>query len=211
MLFDGQNVFEDEPSYAGGWHAHKAVERLSRRRARPVVVAINHGGQERIRELSPWNVHGTQGHLDHLLDWLVQALLPRVRATFGVGSGPASTLVGGSSMGGLAALYAHFHRPEVFGGALAMSPSLWFAQRHIFGWLGATPTPWTSRIYLDCGAKEARGAMLTLARSLAEQLRHRGYSSKNLRFREDLHGAHNERAWRRRLPSALRFFYPLPR
>lgn len=210
LLFDGQNVFDDEPSYAGGWHAHGAVERLARRRPRPVVVGIDHGGAERIRELAPWDNHGAHGGLDPLLDAVIHGLLPRLRSTFGVGAGPAATLVGGSSMGGLAALYAHFRRPEVFGGALAMSPSLWFAQRRILGWLGQAPIPWTSQIYLDCGAQEARGAMLALARTLAEQLRQRGYGHDRLRFREDPHGAHNERAWRRRLPSALRFFYKLP-
>jgi len=210
LLFDGQNVFEDEPSYAGGWQTHRAIERLARRRPRPVVVAVDHGGVERIRELAPWDNHGAPGDLERLLDWIAGALLPRVRATYGVGAGPAATLVGGSSLGGLAALYAHFHRPEVFGGALAMSPSLWFAGRRLLGWLGERTTPWTSRIYLDCGAREARGAMLSLARILAEQLRQRGYGRDRLRFREDPHGAHDERAWRRRLPAALRFLYPLP-
>lgn len=27
FLFDGQNAFDDAPSFAGGWHAHLAVER----------------------------------------------------------------------------------------------------------------------------------------------------------------------------------------
>jgi hypothetical protein len=26
-LFDGQNVFGDEGSFAGGWHTHAAVDR----------------------------------------------------------------------------------------------------------------------------------------------------------------------------------------
>src|SRR5579863_6989097 len=29
-MFDGQNLFEDYPSYAGGWKLHDAIERLER-------------------------------------------------------------------------------------------------------------------------------------------------------------------------------------
>src|SRR5262245_6690597 len=58
FLFDGQNVFEDEPSFAGGWHAHKVVDRLARSR-RPVVVGIPHGGERRMAELSPFPVSGS--------------------------------------------------------------------------------------------------------------------------------------------------------
>ena len=43
LMFDGQNVFHDEPSFAGGWHAHLAVERIARvKRPAPIVVAIDH-------------------------------------------------------------------------------------------------------------------------------------------------------------------------
>src|SRR5262245_50514104 len=70
-LFDGQNVFGDEPSFAGGWHAHEAVEKLARACfPAPVVVGIDHGGEERIAELSPFDFRARPGRLDLLLDWL---------------------------------------------------------------------------------------------------------------------------------------------
>jgi enterochelin esterase-like enzyme len=207
VMFDGQNIFDDEPSFAGGWHAHRAIDRLGKRRPRPVIAAINHGGVDRIHELSPWEAHGSRGQLDLLLRWVTDGLLPRLRSSFSAGAGPAATTIGGSSLGGLAALYAHFQRPDVFGSALAMSPSLWFAQRRIFEWLQGAAVPWSSRVYLDCGGREARGAMMEHARSLAQHLNHRGYDKDRLRFHEDAGGLHNERAWRRRLPGALRFLY----
>ncbi len=207
VLFDGQNVFDDGPSYSGGWYAHDAVDRMAKRRPRPIVVGVDHGGAERIHELSPWAAHGSRGQLDLLLDWMVDRLLPRLRSDFSTGAGPAATTIGGSSMGGLAALYAHLHRPDVFGGAMAMSPSLWFAQRRMLEWLQHVAIPWTSRIYLDAGAKEARGALLDLTRTAAATLRHRGYGDDRLRTIEDRNGTHHEASWRRRLPVALRFFY----
>ena len=64
--------------------------------------------------------------------------------------------LGGASLGGLAALYGHFRAPELFGGALAMSPSLWVADRAIFPFVEARPKPTYTRVYLDCGAREGR-------------------------------------------------------
>src|SRR5688572_16673587 len=47
VLFDGQNVFEDDGSFAGGWHAHLAVDRLvaSRTADAPAIVGVPHGGE----------------------------------------------------------------------------------------------------------------------------------------------------------------------
>ena len=207
FLFDGQNVFDDASSYAGGWYAHHAVDRMAQRRPHPVVVGIDHGGVDRIHELSPWAANGSRGQLDLLLRWLTDSLLPQLRVQFSAGAGPAATVIGGSSMGGLAALYAHLARPDVFGGALVMSTSLWFAQRRMLSWLGEVSLPWTSRIYLDAGASEARGALLEMNRSAAATLRYRGYDDDRLRVMEDRRGTHNEASWRRRLPVTLRFFY----
>ena len=39
----------------------------------------------------------------------------------------------GSSMGGLISLYAFLRRPDIFGFAGVMSPSLWFGRGAIFG------------------------------------------------------------------------------
>ena len=50
VLFDGQNVFGDEGSYAGGWHADAAADALPSTVRRPIVVGIDHGGVDRIRD-----------------------------------------------------------------------------------------------------------------------------------------------------------------
>lgn len=206
VLFDGQNVFTDQPSFAGGWHAHLAVERLARwGRPAPVVVGVDHGGEERIRELSPFPVDGKEGQLDLLLDWLTGTLLPLLGFELSLAAGPAGTLVGGSSMGGLAAFYAHWSRPESFGGALAMSPSFWLAEGAIFSAVAERPVPPLSRIYLDAGVREDRGRLLPAVDRMAEHLRRRGYGDDRLLVRHDPRGAHSEASWRRRLPAALRF------
>src|SRR5262245_45147840 len=93
VLFDGQNVFGDEGSYAGGWHADAANSRLPSTVRRPLVVGVDHGGTERIREL--WQ------DLDPFLSFVQGEVLPAVRARWEIDA--ARTGIGGSSMGGLAA------------------------------------------------------------------------------------------------------------
>ncbi len=208
-LFDGQNVFEDEGSFAGGWYAHEALDRFAvlKKPVAPVIVAVDHGHAQRIHELTPWSDGKQGGGAEQFIGWLVSDLMPLARRSIGLRPEPELTFIGGSSLGGLAAMYAHFKFPQAFGGALVMSPSFWFAQRQIFDFVRTQPEPWRSRIYLDCGAKEGRGMMLKHAQDMAEHLSQRGYGKDRLMWRPDAKGTHAERHWRRRLPKALRFLF----
>ena len=207
-MFDGQNLFDDEPSYAGGWHLHKTARSLWKKHGRaPVIVGIDHGGEARIEELAPWPPERSGGRTDALLDWIGATLAPRIQGEFRVSDAPEHVAVGGSSLGGLAALYAHFRNPERFGMALAMSPSLWVAGGQVFTYLAERAKPWTSRIYLDAGGLEADGRVLEAARRLAAELRARGWDDRSLRVVEARRGAHSEKHWRRRAPGAIEFLF----
>jgi enterochelin esterase-like enzyme len=216
VLFDGQNLFADDESFAGGWHVDAVVEKLSPRCGpKPVVIGVDHGEAERIRELSPFPLvdppfrdlaqAGQPGQLALFLFWITGELLPHLAREIPLPWQPGSTFVGGSSMGGLAALYAHFAHPDAFGGALVMSPSFWIADRAIFREVAQYPNPPRSRIYLDAGGLEDRGRLAPVVRAMADRLRERGWTSDRLYWRYDLLGKHNEASWRRRLPRALRF------
>lgn len=207
-LYDGQNVFQDEGSFSGGWYAHEAAEKLARAgRPVPVVVGIHHGGEGRIRELSPFECQGCASEAEGFLGWVTGTLVPALTAELNLVPGPFGAVAGGSSIGGLAALWSHFRYPETFGGALVMSPSFWVDDQAIFRDVAERPAPEVSRIYLDCGAREGRGTLLPLVAGMAAHLAGRGYDEDRLLFAPDPRGAHNERSWRRRLPKALRFLY----
>lgn len=206
-LFDGQNVFADEGSFSGGWQTHAALDALDPRwYSVPFVVAIP-SSEARQDELTPWPMGDRGGRADRFLDWVARGLAPELGRRLPVIEGPVGHAVGGSSWGGLTAVYAHFRDPEVWGGALAISPSAWVGNFRIFDDLRHRGRPAISRLYMDCGALEASGRMLPAARALAEEVRARGYSRQQLWWREDPRGEHNERAWARRLPRALRFMY----
>lgn len=208
VLFDGQNVFGDAGSFAGGWHADVAVDRLAARTLAPLLVAVDHGGVARLDELSPWPLQsGRGGGLDRLLDGLTAQIVPEIHRRWHVIPGAPGWALGGASLGGLAALYGHLRAPDAFGGALAMSPSLWVSERRAFPFVAERPRPRHTRVYLDCGEREGRG-MFPLAQGMATLLRARGWRDDGaLLFRPDAKGAHSEVHWRRRLPEALRFLY----
>jgi predicted alpha/beta superfamily hydrolase len=207
-MFDGQNIFHDAPSYSGGWYLHRAVNELVERgESAPVIVGIDHGGLTRAHELSPFPAPSSKGQADDLLAWLTDELCPRIIKEFGVRSDAAGTAIGGASLGGLTSLYAHFRYPEVFGSALCMSPSLWFAGGKIFDYVASRPVPWTSRLYIDAGAREDNGAVLADVDRLVKSLKARGYNDETLCFCSDGDGGPCEQGWRRRAPKALSFLF----
>jgi enterochelin esterase-like enzyme len=205
FLFDGQNVFDDAPSFAGGWHAHEEVERLSKRVVPPVIVGIEHGEKHRLSELSPYPIQGHAGELDAMLAWMLGHLIPELTRQLSLTRDPARVVIGGSSMGGLASLYAALRHPDVFGGALSMSPSLFVGDHGLAKWAATHRLPRRARIYLDAGALEAGGKLLRSADQLAGILREGGVT--DLLYRADPKGRHSEACWRRRLLPALRFHF----
>lgn len=209
IFFDGQNVFGDAGSYAGGWHADRAAARLAKARHRPIVVGIDHGGDARLIELSPYRVLGKEGQGHAFVEWVCTALVPRLRRRFSVTEGPEGVLLGGASLGGLAATYGHFTWPDAVGRALAMSPSFWIDDRAVCALL--TRIPSTTQLYLDGGLRESKGELAPRLRNVRRHLLAQGYSPRALKVVIDPKGEHRERSWRRRLPAALRWFYPLPR
>lgn len=209
-LFDGQNCWTDWGSHAGGWYAHEAAEKLtgSRTFRAPVVVGLEHGGHKRIDELSPWAMSRDRGgHAERFFDWVVHHFMPHVQRTFGLTGGALHTVVGGSSLGGLAALWSHYRYPHAIGGVISMSSAFGAGGKAIFPFVESRARPLISRVYIDCGGREGGGFLLAAAEEMHLLLERKGYPEGGLIWRPDLRGAHNERAWRRRLPKALRFMF----
>lgn len=209
-MFDGQNLFTDEGSFSGGWHLHTALNaRASQGKQVPIVVGIHHGGPSRAEELVPWPIEpNKKAQGDALLNWVTGRLAEMVDEDLRILKGPEHTMVGGSSLGGLLALYAFFRHNDFFGKALCMSPSLWVHEGEIFRYVSKAPVAGNPRLYLDCGAREARGIVIEHARWMADLLARKGFvPDYHFLWRPDARGSHNERNWRRRLPKALRYLY----
>ncbi|HEX9373980.1 MAG TPA: alpha/beta hydrolase-fold protein [Roseiflexaceae bacterium] len=217
---DGQNLFDQMISYAGEWQVDETMEALSLEGIEAIVVGIPNMGVRRVDEYSPFRDRRLRkgGRGDWYVAFVADTVKPLIDRAFRTLPGREHTGILGSSMGGLISLYAFFRRPEVFGFAGALSPSLWFAEEAIFSYVQQAPSL-PGRLYLDVGTHEGPDTRvdhrsphkyisryLGAARRMRDLLAGRGYGpDSQLRYEEEEQATHGEAAWARRLPGALRF------
>jgi enterochelin esterase-like enzyme len=139
-------------------------------------------------------------------------LIPELRRSAGIATDARHTIVVGYSAAGLAATYAGFARPEVFGNVFAQSGAFW---RGFEG--GATEPEWLAkqfgsvsrretRFYLEVGELETRrpgGASVTFKDAnlhLRDVLLRKGY---DVTFKEVPQAQHEFGHWKAAFPDGL--------
>jgi predicted alpha/beta superfamily hydrolase len=222
---DGQNLFDQSLSYAGEWQVDETMTALAEEGFEAIVVGIPNMGVRRIDEYSPFRDRRLRkgGRGDWYVSFMADTVKPLIDRDFRTLPGSDHTGVLGSSMGGLISLYAFFRRPDVFGLAGVMSPSLWFAQEAIFPYVQHAPFH-PGKVYLDIGTHEGIDARafqrsphkyvsryVGAARRMRDALAAKGYApGAALRYDEE-EATHSEAAWAQRLPGALRWLLALAR
>lgn len=128
------------------------------------------------------------------------------------------TAIGGSSMGGLAAYHAAVNiRPDVFGRALVMSPSLfWDGQSAVKEVESRKTTRLPDfKLYLDSGGvgatKDGKDGVDRLKRAIESQKNRAGgprfEHGRNFQHFYAATHPHSEGAWRERFPKAVEFLF----
>lgn len=217
-MFDGQNLFDPATAFNMEWQVDETCDRLIAQGAlQPlIVVGIYNGGEHRLSEQSPWrdmrlNATG-EGHA--FMRWIATSLKSYIDTEYRTLTGPEHTGIGGSSLGGLTALFAAYRYPLVFGRVAALSPAFWFARSQIFRYVAGQPRPADARIYLDCGEKETarvhpKRDFYKVAASMVELLKQQGFTEgQDLLWVSDPRGTHSEFHWARRIGPALEFLFP---
>lgn len=191
-LHDGQNVFDAKTSYVGEWNVDEKLDSLN---AKTIVVAVEHGGDQRIAELTPYpNAKYGGGKADAYLDFIVNTVKPEVEKRYRTRCGRKHTAIMGSSLGGLVSFYAALKYPKTFGKAGVFSPSFWFCRDSIFK-LAASRKRIKSRLYFLCGDHEGDDDMVRdLDRMLA--LIKPKMKPGDLTATVVKGGQHNEKLWR---------------
>jgi predicted alpha/beta superfamily hydrolase len=215
-LQDGQNLFNPETAFVRGqdWRAHETADRLTGLGAvEPVIlVAVHNTGSERLYEYTPWeNRAGQGGGAARYLRLLAEELKPMIDREYRTRSGAGDTAIGGSSLGGLLSLYAGLSRPDVFGQAAAMSPSVWWSGRRILRHIRRMPAKPPLRLWLDTGTAEGDSPRRVLedTRALRDALLEKGWrAGVDLEYLEAEGAGHDERAWGARFGQVLRFLFP---
>jgi len=214
-MHDGQNCFDASTSTIGKeWRLDETLTAMIKKgEVRPmVVVAIDHGGADRINDYTYDADNGRGGKGATYAKFLLDEVKPFVESNYRVKSGPEHTFIGGSSLGGVISLDIARRHPKTFGGVIAMSPALWWngesltkaVEKDADGLAG-------TRVWLDIGTKESAGAgpekYVAAAKAMDKALQAAKIPAK-LTVTEG--GEHNEGAWAERFPDAIRYITAAP-
>jgi enterochelin esterase family protein len=177
---------------------------IHRREIAPMVAALS----DPVDRLGEY-----RGSIDHGR-FLVEELLPRLRATLPLRRAPAARGLMGASLGAVASLATAWHHPGVFGNLLLQSGSFVLAQsgprQHdpvfdpVVAFMQAyraDPGRPAKRLYVSCGIYESliheNRAMLPFFREQGLEVRY-----------EEARDGHHWQSWRDRLQSALSWLFP---
>jgi predicted alpha/beta superfamily hydrolase len=228
-MHDGQNLFDAHTSYAGEWCVDETMIALAAEGLEAIIVALPNNADRRL-EYSPYPsgvAPEHDGRGDKYIAFITDTVKPMIDEEFRTLPDAAHTGIAGSSMGGLISLYALLRRPDVFSVCGAFSPAYWFGNAGLSRSVAELATGY-GKVYMDIGTKEGYifkgipapfgvqtndgdNAYLEGVRRLRDGLILRGYrAGESLLYVEEKDALHNEAAWARRLPDAMRWLLKQP-
>jgi predicted alpha/beta superfamily hydrolase len=213
---DGQALWSSSSDPFGIWALDTVMDQLLEIAVMSelIVVGID-TSQARMDRLGPVRdrTYGGGRAAEHL-QTITNVLKPRIDADLRTRVGRDDTAAIGSSLGGLFSFYAAWNRPDVFGKAICLSSSFWWANRYMIREADAAPSP-RPTIYLDSGAGLHPDAPsqdgFQHTRSMQRALVRAGYTNG-----EDLHRlafpgqVHSTAAWSARVAIPLQLLFPPP-
>ena len=203
-MFDGHNVFFDgDATYGKCWGMK---EYLDRTKKDLIVVAVecNHQGNGRLEEYSPFDFEndtlGTiTGKGKLTMDWIVSYLKPFIDRNYRTLPDRENTILCGSSMGGLMALYGAVCYNTVFQRAACLSPSVWIDADQVLQMIAGAKMKNDTCIYMDYGSLEMQNhdanasALIAVCHLLLTK-------RADLAFRIVPGGTHSEASWEKQIP-----------
>ena len=203
-MFDGHNVFFDEDAtYGKSWGMNKFMVE-SKKDLIIVAVECNHEGNRRLVEYSPLNYENSslgkiRGKGNVYMNWMVKELKPYIDKNYRTLPDRCNTIIAGSSMGGLMAMYAVTTYNHVFQRAACLSPSLWVSSGKVLEMIARAHIRRDTCIYMDYGELEMFNhaanaeALISTAHLLMTK-------RVNLAMRIVPGGTHSEASWEKQIP-----------
>ena len=212
---DGQNLFDPLTAFLGqAWHAGRTAAALIRagELEAPILVGIYNTGFARMDEYAPtrgtfsgWDGEEcrSRGLARKYARFVAEEVKPFIDARYPTRPGREHTAIAGSSMGGLAALYAALGLPRVFGTAGVMSASAWWDDQAPVRFVAGLKKKPAVRLWLDTGTAEPGWENTRLLR---DALVARGWrEGEDLHYLEVPGAGPNEAAWAARTGSMLQW------
>jgi enterochelin esterase-like enzyme len=226
-LNDGQDLFDAKDSVFTGkeWRVDETVyDLISKGEIGPViVVGIDNPGKEmRPNEYLPWediylSPPVPEPHGSLYPEFLEKEVIPFIESKYRISAVRINRALGGSSYGGLITLYSAIQKPKLFGRLLIESPSFYVSDAKVLD-LAGNWSPMPLKVYLgvgtnelgkkECGPESDGGEAVSDVRRLEDILKNKGLDGSRLRVNVEQCAVHDEDAWARRIPDALRFLFP---
>ncbi len=215
-MHDGQNLFDKATSFIGEeWGVDETCDGLIRAGEIPpmIVVGIDNAGGDRAQEYNPpyTQSDGVENWGDRYGRFVVEELMREINRNYRTKTGAANTSLGGSSYGGNITLYMATIYPDVFGRLLVESPAAWIQNEAIIDGV-EMHRPWKQRVFIAVGTDESSDegndeAYIAGVHRMERALKEAGLGPDRLLVQVEEGAIHNETAWARRLPGALRFLF----
>ncbi len=217
-FFDGHNLFlNEDATYGKSWGMKEFLEGWEKQ---IIVVGIEcgHDGYERLSEYMPYPSEGWFGQFDPqgqaAMDWIVNEIKPVIDRDYRTIPFRECTAIGGSSMGGIMALYAGVHYNRWFSKAACVSTAMGFCMEPLKYDLANSDISPDSRFYLSWGTREAKKRDFNCADRSSPTYHNHKYVAEVLKQRKAavmLHcqvgGGHCEADWEKLVPAFMDFLW----
>jgi predicted alpha/beta superfamily hydrolase len=204
-MHDAQNLFDAITSYVGEWNVDETLDILS---AQVIIIGIEHGGEKRTDEFTPFpHPKYGGGKADDYLEFIVKTLKPKVDSTYRTKTNAINTAIMGSSLGGLVSFYAALKYPDIFGKVGCFSPSFWFCRDDLKTLMMQTKE-FDTKVYLLCGDNEGDADVINDINSVENWINTKRCECKKLNKKVIVKGGqHNEKLWRENFKKAYLWLF----
>ena len=208
-LQDAQNLFNEGSDY-GNWEIDKKLSILAEySRGDVIVIAVDHGSEDRINEYIFDNdnvANGSEGK--KYIRFITDTLKPYVDSVYRTKKDRNNTGIGGSSLGALISIYSGFLYPEVYSKLMIFSPSLWIEPNNNFPMLSFRK-PFKTKVYIYGGALEGSKMVkrIHIFEKHLKQWEKQNLFTFEIKTNINPEGTHNEFCWSQEFPRAVEWLY----
>ncbi len=210
-MHDGQNIVDPKTSSFGvDWQVDETLTRMIGDRTCPPIIVVGiYNTAERAADYLP----GEQG--DRYANFVCTKLKPFVDGNYRTNSSRAGTAIGGSSAGGICAFRIAWENPEIFSKAICMSPAFKYERSD-----GSYQVSYIERFsnsdkpdplpvfYIDNGGLGLEKILQPGIDAMLIEFKAKGMEAgKHFFWKLFPDAQHNESAWSRRMPTALKLLF----
>ena len=217
-LFDGHNMFRNEDATFGTcW----GFQEFMRSWHKPMILVgmecvRDETGRERLSEYSPYSfANDYWGSIPAMgretMEWIVNEVKPYIDANYRTWPFREGTAIGGSSMGGLMALYAGIKYNRWFSKMMCVSSAIAFNFEEVMRDVRESDPDEDSRFWFSWGSQEAGGGedysesgMARRNREVERMLLAKGAITHSVC---QVGGRHCEADWSKQVPEIMHFLW----